>query len=328
MQETEAGGSGAANERSNDSTPRLGLRTSVVGSVVAFFVLACVLAWGLWAVLAGLADSAGMETSDFVAQIESGDFDAVGGSAPGWVLYLLTRGIDFSLTIAGLVMIGVTQGRAGYRRLGRRLLRWRFKARWYLVALAPVVIYAFAAVLASADAGGSASFDSSTIRTILFSLSSGLLVSLFLRGAMGEEIGLRGFALPRLQEQMTPAKASLIVGVGWALWHLPVLLEADPGSAIVFVVLVMGLSFVFTWMFNGSGGSLIPPLLFHATQNWEEGFEHVFPAIVGTDWETPAAIGILILSIAAAVAVVRSGRDRSGIGDRLGATDSGAKGGS
>lgn len=287
------------------------LRNSVAGSVLAFFVLACILAWGLWAVLAGLADSVGMETGEFVSQIESGNFSVGDGSTPGWVLYLLTRGIDFSLTIAGLVMIGLTGGKVGYRQLGRRLVRWRFRPVWYLLALAPVVIYAIAAALASAEAGGSPTFDSTTIRTIMFSLSSGLLVSLFLRGAMGEEIGLRGFALPRLMELTTPARASLIIGVAWALWHLPALLEAEPGSAIVFVILVIGLSFVFTWIFNGSGGSLIPPLLFHATQNWEEGFENVFPAIVGTDWETVAAIAILLLSLIAAVAVVRNRRDRS-----------------
>jgi deazaflavin-dependent oxidoreductase (nitroreductase family) len=249
-----------------------------------------------------------MATGDFVGQIESGDFSVAGGSTPGWVLYLLTRGVDFSLTIAGVVMIGVTQGKAGYRRLGRRLVRWRFGAIWYVLALAPVLIYAIAAVLWTVEGEGSPNLDFATIRTILFSLSSGLLVSLFLRGALGEEIGLRGFALPRLQEQMTPARASLIVGVGWALWHLPALLDAEPGAAIAFGVLVMGLSFTFTWIFNGSGGSLIPPLLFHATQNWEDGFEAVFPSIVGSDWETFAAMGTALLSVVAVVAVVRSGR--------------------
>lgn len=291
--------------------PLTRLRESTLGSVVAFFVIAYAFAWGLWVVLAGLAGSAGMATVDFVGHIEAGDFSVAGDSTPGWALYLLTRGIDFSLTIAGLIMIGVTRGRAGYRQLGRRLLRWRFRPFWYLVALSPLALYSIAAVLASANAGGSPNFDPATVQTILFSLSSGLLVSLFLRGAMGEEIGLRGFALTRLQEQMTPARASLIVGVGWALWHLPALLEADPGAAVVFVALVMGFSFTFTWIFNGSGGSLIPPLLFHATQNWEEGFEVMFPAITGTDWETLAAIGILLLSVVALVAVVRSGAERS-----------------
>lgn len=291
------------------------LRESTIGSVVAFFVVAYALAWGLWVVLAGLAESAGMTTGDFVGHIESGDFSVAGGSTPGWVLYLLTRGIDFSLTIAGLIMIGVTRGTVGYRQLGRRLLRWRFGPFWYLVALAPVALYSIAAVLASANWGGSPNLDLATAQTILFSLSSGLLVSLFLRGALGEEVGLRGFALTRLQERMTPARASLIVGVGWALWHLPALLEADPGAAVVFVALVMGLSFTFTWIFNGSGGSLIPPLLFHATQNWEEGFEVMFPAITGTDWETLAAIGILLLSAVALVAVVKSGAERSEVAE-------------
>lgn len=59
------------------------------------------------------------------------------------------------------------------------------------------------------------------------------------------------------------------------------------------------------------GGSLIPPRRFHATQNWEEGFEAVFSAIAGTDWETLAAIGIRWVSADAAIAEVGSGADRS-----------------
>ena len=279
-------------------------------SVFAFFALACVLAWSLWLVLAGFADSAGLTTGVFVGRIEAGDFSVVNGSTPGWVLYLLTRGIDFSLSIAGLVMIGLTQGREGLRQLGRRLTRWRFSSFWYLLALAPVALYGAAALLASTQSGGSATLGFGALRTVLFGLSSGLFVSLFLRGALGEEIGLRGFVLPVLQKQMSPARATLILGPAWALWHLPALLEADLGSAIVFFLFVMGVSFLFTWIFNGSGGSLVPPLLLHATQNWEEGFEVVFPAIAGSDWEGPAVIGVLALSVVGVVAVVRS-RGRS-----------------
>lgn len=80
------------------------------------------------------------------------------------------------------------------------------------------------------------------------------------------------------------------------------LVNTDPISATFIVLLIVGLSFVFTWLFNRSAGSLIPPLLFHAAQNWEEAFETIFPSIIETDWETIAALGLLALS---ALAVTR-----------------------
>jgi len=152
------------------------------------------------------------------------------------------------------------------------------------------------------------SFSMSAISTALFSLQSGFFVSLFLRGAMGEELGLRGFALPRLQENYSPFRASLIIGLLWGAWHLPVLIGRDVVSVVAFGLLSFGLSFLFTYMFNGSGGSLIPVLLFHATQNWEEGFETVFPALVGTDWELPSTLVLLLIGIVAGVLVWRNSR--------------------
>ena len=74
---------------------------------------------------------------------------------------------------------------------------------------------------------------------------------------------------------------------------------------MLFLVLALGLSFVFTLMFNGSGGSLIPGLLFHATVNWEEGFEALIPGLVGTDWELWSTLGLLIVGLVAAVMVAR-----------------------
>jgi membrane protease YdiL (CAAX protease family) len=142
----------------------------------------------------------------------------------------------------------------------------------------------------------------------LFSLQAGFFVSLFLRGAMGEELGLRGFALPRLQKTNSPFRASLIIGLLWGAWHLPVLIGRDVVSVVAFGLLSFGLSFLFTYMFNGSGGSLIPVLLFHATQNWEEGFETVFPTLVGTDWELVSTLALLLIGIVAGVLVWMNSR--------------------
>jgi membrane protease YdiL (CAAX protease family) len=164
--------------------------------------------------------------------------------------------------------------------------------------------------LATALAGAfpSADFSVSTISTALFSLHAGFFVSLFLRGAMGEELGLRGFALPRLQENNSPFRSSLIIGVLWGAWHLPVLIGRDLLSIVAFSLLSFGLSFLFTHLFNGSRGSLIPVLLFHATQNWEDGFEVVFPALAGTDWELVSTLALLLIGILAGVLVWRNSR--------------------
>ncbi len=200
-------------------------------------------------------------------------------------------------------MIAVTAGRVGLRELWGRLTRFRIGWVWYAVGLLPILLY----FLATALAGGfsSADFSMSAISTALFSLNAGFFVSLFLRGAMGEELGLRGFALPRLQENNSPFRSSLIIGALWGAWHLPVLIGRDALSIVAFIILSFGLSFLFTLMFNGSGGSLIPVLLFHATQNWEEGFETVFPSLVGTDWELVSTLILLLVGVVAGILVWR-----------------------
>jgi len=204
-------------------------------------------------------------------------------------------------------VIAVTAGRAGLRELWERLTRWRISWVWYAAGLLPLFLYGLAMIIAGA--AGTAAFSANTLYTALFSASAGLFVSLFLRGAFGEELGLRGFALPHLQKRMTPFRASLIIGFFWGAWHLPVLLGRDPISIVAFILLSFGLSFIFTWLFNGSGESLIPGLLFHATQNWEEGFETFFPGLVGTDWELVSTLGLLIVGIIAGVVVWQQSRD-------------------
>jgi membrane protease YdiL (CAAX protease family) len=155
---------------------------------------------------------------------------------------------------------------------------------------------------------GSFTFNGRTLGAILFSAEAGLLVTLFLRGPMGEELGLRGFALPRLQARMSPFRASAIIGILWAAWHLPVLLSRDVVSIVAFLLLAFVLSFIFTWLLNGSGGSLLPVLLFHALQNSEEMFEAVFPALVDTDWELISTLGLLLIGIVIGVWMWREGR--------------------
>ena len=273
--------------------------------LISFFVLAYAIAWGTFGIVGLIARQAGLDSAQtLLAMGEAYQFEGLSLTVPYWLVYLLTRLADFAFSIAGVIMIAVTAGRVGLRELWGRLTRFRIGWVWYVVGLLPVLLY----ILATALAGGfsSADFSLNAISTALFSLQAGFFVSLFLRGAMGEELGLRGFALPRLQENNSPFRSSLIIGMLWGAWHLPVLIGRDVLSIVAFSLLSFGLSFLFTLMFNGSGGSLIPVLLFHATQNWEEGFETVFPGLVGTDWELVSTLILLLVGVVAGVLVWRN----------------------
>ena len=222
-----------------------------------FFGIAYLLAWGMIPLLAIIARQSGLpDWLDLSRMGEALDFGTMNLAVPGWIVYLIARVQDFAFTIAGVIVIAIVQGRPGFRELGSRLVRWRVGWHWYLVALLPVGLY----LLATAFSGALSTFtlDGKTFLSILFSPEAGILVAFFLRGAMGEEPGLRGFALPRLQMRVSPFRASLVIGILWAAWHIPVLLHQDIISIVAFLLLAFVLSFVFKWLFHGSGGSLIP----------------------------------------------------------------------
>ena len=274
--------------------------------LVAFFVLAYAIAWGVFGLMGLIARQSGIDSAQtLMAMGDSFQFDGADLSVSPWVVYGLTRIADFAFSISGVIMIAITAGRGGLRELWGRLTKWRIGWVWYALGLLPLALYGVATVVAGAL--GSADFSWPALRTALFSLQAGFFASLFLRGAFGEELGLRGFALPRMQQTMSPFRASLIIGVLWGAWHLPVLLGRDALSIVAFSLLAIGLSFVFTLLFNGSGGSLIPVLLFHATQNWEEGFETFFPALAGTEWELLSTVALLLVGVVAGVVVWRRG---------------------
>jgi membrane protease YdiL (CAAX protease family) len=121
-------------------------------------------------------------------------------------------------SVAGILMTGLVHGRAGFRELLSRLLRWRVGARWYAVALltAPVV---FTAVLLGLSftspkflPGLFVSEGKASI--LLFGIVAGLAVGLF------EELGWTGFAIPALRLRYGILATGLIVGVLWGAWHL------------------------------------------------------------------------------------------------------------
>jgi membrane protease YdiL (CAAX protease family) len=177
-----------------------------------------------------------------------------------------------------------------------------------LPALGSIRVGATVAVLSDPQILRTFKIDTNAILTILFGIEAGFFVYLLTCGALGEEPGLRGFALPRLQARHGPFKASAVIGLLWAGWHIPVLIGRDLVSVAAFLLIAFFLSFIFTWLFNNSIGSLIPVMIFHTTQNSEEVFEVLLPDLVGTDWELVSSLLLLIIGVVVTVGVWRQAR--------------------
>jgi len=134
------------------------------------------------------------------------------------------------------------------------------------------------------------------------------LFSIFPGSALGEELGWRGFALPRLQARRSALAASLIVGAVWGTYHFPLFLLGSPvrpfALFLPFALSCVIMSIFYTWMYNGTGGSLFIAVLLHAATNlpltivYAPLGERVQPAY----WVFDALLGL-----AAAVLIARTG---------------------
>jgi membrane protease YdiL (CAAX protease family) len=98
---------------------------------------------------------------------------------------------------------------------------------------------------------------------------------------LGEEIGWRGFALPKLLESRSPLAASLILGGLWAVWHFPYALTEGTFLSEVplhwFFINLLAVSVIYTWIFINTNGSLLLPLLFHAAGNTTSNLFPILP---------------------------------------------------
>src|SRR5215213_6123557 len=185
-------------------------------------------------------------------------------STQGLVLVTLASNVPSAVAI---VLTAVVLGRGALRKLLGRLLIWRVNPLWYLVVfLGPVALVGGVVVLNALMGGPALSVGMPLLGAAIF-----FAFSIFPGSALGEEIGWRGYALPRLQTRMSALSASLILAPIWALWHLPLWLTGAPGRTPIiyagFVVSAFGLSVLLTWVYNSTGGSLLLVVLLHATIN-------------------------------------------------------------
>ena len=218
-------------------------------------------------------------------------------------------------SVAALVLATVLGG-GELRRLLAGFSLSRLSVRWMVVALVLPLAMMAAAIAVSVAAFG-APRPAVTVGVAGVVLAEFVRV-LFLGGPVGEELGWRGFALPRLQQHRNALDASILLGLVWGLWHLPLyfvlgtgqseLLRAGTSPAFAiggFIGWTIGLSVLFTWLFNQTGGSLIVVILFHAAVN----LAAFLPTAVGSGG--PASLlNVVITWLVAIGVVVRCGRAR------------------
>jgi membrane protease YdiL (CAAX protease family) len=168
--------------------------------------------------------------------------------------------------IVALVLTARAEGSRGVRALLRRVLIVEVPARLYVLAVSyMVVIKLTAAVLHRLVAGEWPQFGAGSLALIP------LAIAFSTPFQAGEEIGWRGYALPRLADRFGLRIASLVLGVIWAVWHLPQFYIAGADtyhqSFLVWALQVVAMSIALAWLYAKSGGSLLLVMLMHSAIN-------------------------------------------------------------
>jgi uncharacterized protein len=249
-------------------------------TLVIFFTLTFALSWGVWAT--GLAFQSGV----------------LGWKLPGDPLAYL------AITAAALTATCLCSGAAGVRDLLARMVLWRVHAKWYVAALLLPGLPALAAIAVHAALGGS--HDMTAV--VPLSAVGPLLATQVLLHLLTEELGWRGVALPRLRARFGPLAASLILGSVWAAWHIPLFLLSGSRQSYPFagfVILVLSITVIMTWIFDRTRGSVLIAAVFHAAMN-------VWWAATNALWGATSLFWLLVVFTAATAVAVAVLQHRSG----------------
>jgi membrane protease YdiL (CAAX protease family) len=230
------------------------------------------------------------------------------------VLFLLTT---FSgPTVAALIVTGAAEGRAGVKQFLKRFVQWRVRPRWYIAVLG---INLLIWLLAYTALVGPQLFVAAFMRwPLLLSTFLPLVAFGIIIPAIDEEPGWRGFALPRLQQRYGPVWASVILGTLHGLWHIPAVFTQFFGplplaNLLPFIMTAALATFIYTWVYNHTGGSILIAILLHAASNASTGWlttliqeshivvpEHgVRGFLANTSWINVIAYGLIALLLIA-----------------------------
>lgn len=189
------------------------------------------------------------------------------------LLYILHT---FGPTLAAIIMTAIIAGKDGVQELRRSIRQWRVPWPWYLFILLGIPVMVFLGIIV--QPGALAGFHDLT-PLLLVGYPFYFVATFFGGGPLGEEVGWRGFALPRMQKRYGALWGTLLLGVFWSGWHLVDFLTASKGGGQgtgwnlfltnfpVFTLAVISLAVIMTWIYNRTGGSIFMAILAHTSIN-------------------------------------------------------------
>ncbi len=180
---------------------------------------------------------------------------------PAWAIALYIVG-GFVPSLLGIFLTWKKEGVSGLRLLCRRIIQFKLGWRWYVLTFL-IVIAGTAGQLTINQLLGN------TFNGQLFLAQLGSFLPLLIIGPLSEEIGWRGYALGRLQTQWNALASSLIVGLIWGLWHLPLFMMLGTSQHELeipffgFLIGLMASSILYTWIYNSTKHNLWSAILLH-----------------------------------------------------------------
>jgi membrane protease YdiL (CAAX protease family) len=180
---------------------------------------------------------------------------------PWWAIALFIIG-GFVPSLLGILLTWKKEGLPGLRILGQRILQFKLGWHWYMFTFLIVIAGTVGQITINGLLGN-------TFNATLFITKLGIFLPLLILGPLSEEIGWRGYALPRLQTRWNALTSSLIVGVIWGLWHLPLFMMVGTSQhelGLSFIGFLIGMSvnsLFYTWLYNNTKQSLWSAILFH-----------------------------------------------------------------
>jgi membrane protease YdiL (CAAX protease family) len=218
---------------------------------------------------------------------------------------------SFGPAMSALMVTGLSEGRDGLRGLLSRLFLWRVGLKWYLVSLLLIPVVGLTIAILYVQLNGLASelpeaeYWHSTLWQQILIWVAGIWLGVTI--APGEELGWRGYALPRLQARVHPLAASMLLGLLWGMWHFDGLIgntaaEYSLVQVLGFLAGTVSASVIYTWLFNNTKGSVLIASIFHAAYDitviWVAAILPIAPSDMWIGLVGLAAIALAIILLA------------------------------